>query len=230
MPRRRLSVVVATGALALAALAGCQVEPGTAAYVGNTTYTKADVDKILAQAERDSSKLDPRQEQGVRQQISLFQVFVDVATRFAGEQHYGSPALDPASVAQQIGLPESDPYVQLLTKVDAYKTLLLNNAKPVQPTDAQVREVYRYLIGKGVTKASYEELAPQLLQIQGFAQALEVRRELADAVRRYNVRLNPLYDPDFLLLSVQSQQGSDIAVVVVSLAGGNGAPAVRDLS
>src|SRR5256714_2919689 len=117
MPRRRLSVVVAAAALTLAALAGCQVEPGTAAYVGNTTYTKADVDKILARVERDSSKLDPRQEQGVRQQISLFQVFVDVATRFAGEQHYGGPALDPPSVAQQIGLPESDPYVQLLTKV-----------------------------------------------------------------------------------------------------------------
>ena len=51
-----------------------------------------------------------------------------------------------------------------------------------------------------------------------------------DAVRRYNVRLNPLYDPDFPLLSVQSQQGSNVPVVVVSLAGGNGAPAVRDVS
>jgi len=230
MPRRRLSVVVAAAALTLAALAGCQVEPGTAAYVGNTTYTKADVDKMLAQAERDSAKFDPKQEQGVRQQIPLYQVFVDIAARFAKEKNYGSPTVDTASLAQQSGLPESDPYLQLYAKVDAYRTLLLKNADAVQPTDAQVREVYRYLIGKGVTKASYEELAPQLLQIQGFAQAIEVRRELADAVRRYNVRLNPLYDPDFLLLSVQSQQGSDIAVVVVSLAGGNGAPAVRDVS
>jgi hypothetical protein len=229
MPRRRLSLVVAAGALALVALAGCRVEPGSAAFVGNTTYSKSGLDRIVDQYKKDGGKVDATDEHAIREEIARDQVFVDVASRYADEQHYDSPSVDTGSLAQQSGLPENDPFLQLYAKTQAYKTLLFQKISAVEPTDAEVREVYEYLVRTGAVTESYAEAGPQIRQLDGFGQAIAVRRALTDAAHRYQVRMNPLYDGDFPLLSV-SNQGNQIRVVVLPLSGTTGTSAVRDVT
>src|SRR5215813_11322360 len=101
MPRRRLSVVVAAGALAVLALAGCRVEPGSAAFVGDTVLAKADVDRVLDQIKKDV-KIEPGSEGRIRRSIAQGQVFVEVARRYATEQGYGEPTLDLETTAQEV--------------------------------------------------------------------------------------------------------------------------------
>src|SRR5690348_12239700 len=127
MPRRRLSVVVATGALVLAALAGCQVEPGNAAFVGDVTYSQSGVDDIAKKASA-AGGVDRGQ---LREEIVRDEVFVDLASRYADEHQFGSPKIDAAGVAGQIGLPANDPFVVLLAKMDGYRRLLLSKVKAV---------------------------------------------------------------------------------------------------
>jgi hypothetical protein len=225
MPRRRLSVVVATGALVLAALAGCQVEPGNAAFVGDDTYSQSGVDDIAKQAAAaggiDRSKL--------RDEIVRDEVFVDVARRYAEEHNFGSPKTDAEGVASQLGLPADDPLVQLLAKMDGYRQLLLGKVEPVQPTDAELREAYGHAAKSGVN-GSYEELLPSIRGLAGFNEAVAVNRVLTDALQRYHVRLNPLYNGDFDILAARTQSGQSIDIVVLSLAGKDSGSVVHDVS
>lgn len=227
MPRRRLFLVVAAGALALAALAGCRVEPGNAAFVGNTTYSKSDLDHIVAQFKRDGGTLAAEDEKLIRQEIARDQVFVGVAKRYADEQHYGEPTVDAGATAQQYNMPPSDPVMQLLAQVDGYRTLLFDHIKAVTPTETELHEVYDFLVKSKVRVGTYAETRPELLRLDGFGQAMGVRRALTDAVRRYDVELNPVYDADFVIFSVQGQS-SPIPIVPVRLSGGGSA--VSDVS
>jgi len=228
MPRRRLFLVVAAGVLALAALAGCRVEPGNAAFVGSTTFSKADLDRIVDQYKRDGGKVEAADEVGIRGEITRDQVFVEVAARYAREQKFGDPTIDFEQYAQQSGLPANDPALRLLATVEGYRTLLMGHVAPVEPTEAELHGVYDYLVSKQVNVGSYEETVPQLRQIEGFGAAIGVRRALSDAVHRYQVQVNPLYDAQFVLFTVQGQSSS-IPVVTLDLAGGGPAPGVTDL-
>jgi hypothetical protein len=225
MPRRRLSVVVATGALALAALAGCHVEPGNVAFVGDTTYSRSGIDDIAKQATAAGGVDRGR----LRGEIVRDEVFVDVASRYADEHHFGSPTIDAEGLAGQLGLPANDPFVQLLAKMDGYRQLLLSKVKAVQPTDTEVREAYGHVVKSGAN-GSYEELAPSIRGLEGFSEAVAVRRVLTDAIQRYHVRVNPLYDGDFDILSARTQGGQSLDVVVLPLAGKDSDSVVHDVS
>jgi hypothetical protein len=228
MPRRRLSVVLAAGALAVLALAGCRVEPGNAAFVGDTTVSRADLDRIADQYKKDGGKLEPADESRLRAEIAKDEVFVAVASRYADEQHYAKPQTDEASLAQQSGLPESDPFLRIFAQADAYRKLLLSKAAPTAPSDADLHEIYQGLVKQGLN-APYDRLAPEIQQLAGIGQAITVRDELTKAMARYGVRLNPRYDGRYPLLAVNGQNGS-VDIVVLSLSAGPAKPAVRDVS
>src|SRR3989442_2726363 len=175
MPRRRLSVVLAAGALAVLALAGCRVEPGNAAFVGDTVHSKADIDRVLQGIEHDGIKIDPARLGEVRELIAPDEAFVDVARRYATEQGYGEPTVDLEAAAQQFSpLPPGNAFVRLAAQTDAYRELLFTKVKPVNPSDAQLREVYQNLVDTGA-QGSYEEIGPQLRQVPAIGPALAVR-------------------------------------------------------
>src|SRR5256885_1965750 len=129
MPRRRLSVVVAAGALAVLALTGCRIEPGSAAFVGDTTHSRAQVDSVLDQYKKDVGKDTLPDEGSLRDRIAVDQVFLDVAKRYATEKNLGGVQPDYASVASQNQIPESDPFLRLLVDVQAYENLLFKSVK-----------------------------------------------------------------------------------------------------
>lgn len=229
MSRRRLSVVVATGALALAALAGCQVEPGNAAFVGDSTFSQSAMDDIVKQLEADGAQLSADDQIGIRQQIVTDQVFVDVASRYATEKGLGDPDVDAESTAAKYGLPPSNSFVLLEARTTAYQQLLTEKAKARKPTEADLHSVYDALVKQGTTSAPYDKVMQQLHQQDGFDQAVVVRQELLDAIPRYNVRVNPMYDAQFDLFDVQTQTGS-IPVVLLPLAGKDSGSVVHDVT
>lgn len=229
MPRRRLSVVVATGALALAALAGCQVEPGNAAFVGDSTFSQSAMDDIVKQVEADGAKLSADDQIGIRQEIVADEVFVDVASRYATEKGLGAPDIDAQSTAAQYGLPPNNPFVLLTARTAAYQQLLTDKAKASKPTEADLHDVYDALVKQGTTSAPYDKVMQQLHEQDGFDQAVVVRHELLDAIPRYNVRINPMYDGQFDLFDVKTQTGS-VPVVLLPLAGKDSGSVVHDIN
>lgn len=231
MSRRRLSVVLAAGALAVLALAGCRVEPGKAAFVGGTAHSKTDVDQVLEQIEQDGIQIDPAQKGRVRQLVVQDQVFVDVARRYATEHGYGEPTVDLAAAAQQFSpLPPRNAFVRLAAQTDAYRELLFSKAKPTNPTDAELREVYQNLVDSGL-RGTFEQIGPELRQVPSIGPALAVRKELTEAVRGYDVKVNPRYGPpSFPLLELTDQSGKKYPAVILSYAPGAAKPVVHDLS
>ncbi len=228
MPRRRLSLVVAAGALALVALTGCQVEPGSSAFVDNRTYSKADVDKVFDGFAHDGGKVDPVDVGKLRSEIARDQVFVDVAARYAKEKGYGDPTVDTSGAAQSLGVPESDPLARLLAQQDGYVQLLMAKVPAVTPTDAELHEIYDYVSGEGLP-LSYQQTIDGLRALDQFGPAMAVRRALTEAINRYRVQINPLYDPTFVLMQA-SYHGQSFTAVPLTLASNPPSPAVRDVS
>ncbi len=239
MPRRRLIAAAATGVLALVALTGCRFETGAdAAYVGDTRFTDHQIDTFVAQLKKDGAKIQDSDEPQVRRQIIADEVFVEVAKRFANEKGYPAPtdAADTLaqSAGQSFGLPANDPYVQLTATTEAYRQLLTEKAEEATVTDADYHAAFDLLVSQNAAGASDFSQVRQVLQSQfaaDLAKGVTVRNELTDAMKRYDVSLNPRYQPAGIsLATVPTQSGQNLTVAQLSIAGSAATPPVVDLT
>jgi hypothetical protein len=232
MPRRLFAAAVA-GVVALVALTGCRIEsPTDAAYVGNTRYRQADVDRVIKQLDTDGLKVSDTQRGQLSQFIVEQSVFLDVAKRYAAEKGYRAPTVDAAGVAQTNRLPESDPLVQLVAASGAYRDLLLSKATPGKPTDADFHAAFNLLVQQNLVDAGGEAAATQQLR-QNFADEMAtgvgLRDELTAAMKRYGTTVNPRYLPlGFPLATVPTSSGGNASIVQLPL-GGTGQAPVLDL-
>jgi hypothetical protein len=227
MARRRLFTALAAAGLALAALTGCRLEAGSAAYVGGTRFSQQQVDDMLAAYQRDGGSLQESDRPAARRSVAGDLVFLALAKRYAVEKGYDKPNFDYNSAASQSNLPASDPYLRTKVQAFAYRQLLLQKSTAVTPTDADYRAMYQRLVAGGMT-VSYEQIKPELQQIGGIGQGLALRATLTDAIRRYRVEVNPLYgNVEYPLVSVSGTQGGTFDLVVVPL-GSGASPAVVD--
>ena len=215
---RRLAPAVLAGCLVVAGFAGCAVESGrSAAYVGATRYSRAQVDRIVAGIVTDGQKIQDSQLPVVRQQVAAALVFLDVAHRFARDSGYGDPDIDYAGEAARFGLPETDAFARLEAQAAGYGQLLVDKATPATPTEAQYREVYANLVAGGAT-VPYEQVRPELAKVAAIGQSLAARDALRAAMRRYRVRVNPVYGAvAFTLLVVHDGNGNPYRAVVLPL-------------
>lgn len=228
MARRRLVVVAAAGALALAGLTGCRIEAGQAAYVGGTQYSTTEVDQVLSVARKDGFPLADKS--GARQRIAADYVFTAVAQRYSAEKGYGQPTVDYASVAQRVGIPVSDPFLRLELLAGGYVDLLEQHVPALTPTDTDYREVYANLLRQGIT-ITYPQIEPQLKQIASIPPAISLRKELTTAMKRYNVSVNPVYGPaQFTLLTVADPSGTQYTALTMALGRSDADNAVVDAS
>jgi hypothetical protein len=232
MPRRLIAAAVA-GVAALVALAGCRIEsPTDAAYVGNTRFSQADVDKLVKQLDTDGVQVTDANRASLRQFILARSVFLDVAKRYATEKGYAAPPVDAAAVAQANNLPANDPVVRLVAESDAYRQLLLGKASPAQPTDADYHDAFQLLVNQKEAQPGDEAALTQQLRqsvSETIASGVGLRNELAAAMRRYGATVNPKYLPTgFPLATVTAPDGRSVAVVQLPL-GGTGQGAVLDL-
>jgi hypothetical protein len=227
MARRRLFIALATAGLALAALTGCRLETGSAAYVGGTRFSQQQVDDMLAAYRKDGGQLKESDRPQARRSIAAELVFVEVARRYAADKGYDTPAFDYNSASSQSNLPATDPFLRMQVEANAWEQLLLEKSSAVQPTEADYRQMYQRLVAGGLS-ATYEQIKPELQQIATIPPGLGLRKELTAAIKRYQVALNPVYgDIEYPLVRVNGASGGTFVLVSVPL-GSGASPAVVD--
>ena len=236
MQRVRLRRFVLFAVLAVAAtvgLAGCQTQPGTAAYVGDTRITDDQIDQAVARIQADVDKAEPGRTvpTGTLRTIVVGQtLFNEVAGQYASEHGIKVGPINYDEAGASIGLPADDPYVHLSADMDAYRTALLAKVTPRAPTEDEIRGVYDKVsaaVGRE-NVGDYNTVRPQIAALTTLAPALGLKAELTDAAKRYGVGVNPRYQPVTVpLLSIGTNPQVDI--VTMDLGAPPGSPAVQDV-
>lgn len=185
VPVRRLTATVGLVA-AMLALAACRSNPNVAAYVGDTTITEDQVtqlhDQIKALPNMNAEQLPERS------QVVQILVLDKVCERAA--QTAGVTVPPPQVPAGQPDL------VAIQARMEACKQAL--PAKPVQPTDADLREVYDNGVAVGAINPAdpanaFDQVKGQLAAGGQVAAALGQRQQLEQAAASLGVSINPRY-------------------------------------
>jgi hypothetical protein len=253
MPRR-LFAAAAAGALALAALTGCRSDPSVAAYVGDSQITEAQVDKVITDVTQDVTA-DNAAASGTATQADgadptapaaekaparsdVVGVLVTSAVIDRALHHRGLSATAPdasaiAQIAQGYQIPARSSYAADLADLRAGLAALLDQANPnFQPTDADLRVAYDNAVAAGVAPPNdFNAVKPTFLQVEGLAQYVSVRTDLAKSASQAGITINPRYAPlAFPLMILQSQTGQTFVAVSLPLGKTSTAsPAVVDV-
>ncbi|GAB3850854.1 hypothetical protein GCM10029963_37700 [Micromonospora andamanensis] len=241
--RARRLVAVASVAVGLIALAGCRSEPGVAAYVGDHRITEDAVTEVIEDAQTKNPtptgadevppgqepQLPPGQEPQLpgRSQVVSTLVLSEVCERISATEGYRSQSqVDPAQVAQGLGLSPETGYVRQIAELYTCLSGIPIGA-PVAPTEQELIDLVAAGKRAGAVPAevTVEEAAAQLDGEQ-LRQALANRDSLRAAVETYDVTVNPRYRP--LVFPVLSFSGQAVAVGVPL--GEPASDAVNDIS
>ncbi|MCZ7420876.1 hypothetical protein O7605_15265 [Verrucosispora sp. WMMA2121] len=240
--RARRLVAVASVAVGLVALAGCRSEPGVAAYVGDHRITEDAVTEVIEDVQAknptptEGDEAPPGQEPPLpgqepqlpaRSQVVSTLVLSEVCERVSADEGYRPQnQIDPAQVAQGIGLSPETGYVRQVAELYTCLSGIPIGA-PVAPTEQELTELVEAGKRAGAVppEVTVEEAAAQLDGDQ-LRQALANRNSLREAVETYDVTVNPRYRP--LVFPVLSFTGQAIAVGVPL--GEPGSDAVTDIS
>jgi outer membrane murein-binding lipoprotein Lpp len=198
---RRLVVVAVLGLLGGLALGGCRSQPGVAAYVGSHRYT---VDEVSAYTRELKASFDDfSQANGAIQHDVVYLLVVrDLGARIAQERHFAIPAADPTRAAEYFKLPADSRLARLAAEFNATVQALSGELQPVEPTEADQREVYAHLLVNGQrADLPFEQVRPLLTQDVVGSQ-LALRAVLAEAAARYHVTINPRYGPPSYTIDV----------------------------
>jgi hypothetical protein len=249
---RRFASTAVVAALAACTLSACRAEPDVAAYVGDSTITEARVEAVYADAERkltataetvraQQSANPDANAQAVPEKVQLSIKRRDVLEALLGERVLGDiakqrnvkPAEIPtAQVAQSVGLPESAEYVGVYTRYRAYLSGLAATAKPVNASQADLRQVYdrfKSAGGFGAEPVPFEQFAGGLNQQDqaALAQSIGLREQIRPDVEKLDLTVNPRYGVDELsLLPFTSQNRGSVTLIGVPLTTGSDGSAV----
>jgi hypothetical protein len=235
MPRaRRLASTVVVAALAVSGLAACNQAPDVAVYIGDK---KAVTEETVQRVWDDASAKLVADETGKkalkfdRQQIVTQEVTVAALSALGKQQGFTPSAVPVDQVAAAVGLEPSAEFAKLYADAAGWRTAALQNAKPVQATDADLRDIFNRLAAAGATQGTYEQFAQQLTadQQQQLGASLGLRNELAAESKSLGIKINPRYQaPVVSLLSAQGST-STVSLIDVTLGTGAGAAPVEDL-
>ncbi len=232
MHRARLVPAAILAVLAGLALTGCRTQPGIASYVGDHRLTDNEVEQLVTTIETDvkngGGALEKEAYGNIRQLVVQLTVFTEIAKRYAAEKGLTLPEQDYEAAAQQFGLPVTDPFVKLAVDSDSYRNLLLENAQPANPTEADLRDAYDRVVASGVQEVTFEQLRDELAALPQLRSGVGLRNELSAAADRYGVSVNPRYQPLDMPLSGVPGQSGEIWLVVLPLGATGSTPAVVD--
>ncbi|WP_341719052.1 hypothetical protein QQG74_04635 [Micromonospora sp. FIMYZ51] len=238
--RARRLVAVASVAVGLVALAGCRSEPGVAAYVGDHRITEDAVTEVIDDARAKNPAPTETSEPAEvpagaaprlpgRSEVVSVLVLSEVCDRVSAAEGYRPQReVDPAQIAQGVGLsPETD-YVRQTAEL--YGCLSgIPVGEPVAPTEQELADLVAAGKRAGAVPAevTVEQAAAQLDGEQ-LRFALANRNSLAQAVDAYDVTVNPRYRP--LIFPVLSFSAETPIVAVGVPLGEPGSGAVSDIS
>ncbi|MDI1460393.1 hypothetical protein QEZ54_05380 [Catellatospora sp. KI3] len=198
---RRLTAAAGI-ATALLALAACRSNPDVAAYVGDRQFTEAQVTQLLDDLKKQQGAgADPSSLPNRTQVVQL--LVLDQLCQRVNKAAAPAPAgpEDLGTISQ---------------RVQTCNESL--QAAPVQPTEADLREVYDNGVAVGAIvpadpEQSFEKLKDRLGAGGEVATALGKRKVLTDAAKAADVSVNPRYRSlQFPLLSFQ--QGPAISAIL----------------
>jgi hypothetical protein len=222
---RRLALVAVLALVGGLVLAGCRSQPSVAAYVGDRRYTNHDVEAYVNEVKGLNLPIGD-----ARQVILSSLVIRDIGQRVAADKGVSIPPADIAAAANSLQLPTGSPVAHLLAETSAVVQALSQTVTPVQPTEADQREIFNALSfqGQQVSKSLKFEAVRDLLDQQQIGRGLAVRTLLNDAVTTYHVTVNPRYAPLRYLLQVSVADRSGAvanSLVAIPLGPGSVVPA-----
>ena len=231
---RRLSAAVLSGVLAAGSLAGCRSAPNVAAYVGKSTITEQEVDDVVRNATEAADQVnkglatdDPlRVKVPPRDQIVSTMLVNEICGRLKTDRNLTFLNVDEAAVARDEALPPDSTIARERANLYACISTLEQTAAPVAPTEAELRDIFDRGQKAGAIdpELKFEDVGDQL-DGQQVRSALGLRKPFVDAIDRYDVTVNPKYQP--LEVPILSFQGGIPAISVV-LTPGEKDPAVVD--
>lgn len=234
---RRLASVAVTAALAVAGLSACRSAPDVAAYVGPAKITEQRVTDVLkgAQANQVTAASGQQVTPISRQDVVDTLVGLDVMRELAKKHNVTATTIDPAQVAQALGVRAQAEYVGLFTEYRGLLNALSTGIQPAQPTQADLRDVYTRLTKGGANPdgASFEQFTGGLAQQdqQTLAQNIGLRNKLEPEIGKLNATVNPRYkSPELPLVSTKTSQDKVLPLVVIRLAPATSQPPVVDVS
>jgi hypothetical protein len=197
---RRTIAAVAVGVLAVVGLGACRQEPGSAAYVGSTRYSDAQVRQTANEVA--SARLDLTDPAGIAQ----LYVLRDVARKLTQEK--GWTSTQPITAEQVAGVQRvsaNSRYATLRAEVETYLNAIRENAPPAKPTSADLHELYDRAKAAGLIPPgqTFEAVSPQFDSPELEA-ALGQRAALLEEIKRTGVSISPRYPAEYPLLSFQS--------------------------
>lgn len=201
-PRRRLIAVVALGALALGALAGCRTDAGTAAFVGHTRVTDAQVNAAVAAT---PAGVVPAAD-GLQADVVQKLIFVAIAEQYAAAEHIPAPVITADSYPQYVtqakltvSNPAKNPYIVATVAYSAWLNQLLTKTTAGTPTEAQLRYSYDAAVKLGLVDPAsqpYAQLKSQISTLSDYPQAAALQTSMAGWVKAHDVTVSPRYQPD----------------------------------
>lgn len=214
MPRRLLAAAVA-GTLAVTGLAGCRDQPTVAAYVGSAQLTNAQVEQMLGDFDPDA----PGGAGADRTELVSDFVVREVSRRLAEEHHINVPAVDPdilSNVATSMHAKLGSAVALEAEAATAY-TAISGLGTPQAPTDADKREIFKALVAAGLATADQFDQYQSGLDAPQVRSALGMRPVLRDAVHRYQVTVNPRYQPVGLPVLFVPVRGQNVPLLYVPI-------------
>jgi hypothetical protein len=229
---RRLATVALAASLAVAGLAGCRSAPSVAAYVGQDRISE---DRVSAVYEEARANAAAQNSPGIkRQDVVDTLVGLDVLREIARQRGLSPTALNAEQVAQAIGVKANAEYVRLYSEYRGLLNAVGSDAKPAQPTAADLRDVYNRLTAGGANPngATFEQFSTGISDTdkQTLAQNIGLRNDLQPQIAKLNTVVNPKYSaPELPLVSTQGANGQELPLVVLPFAPSQGAPPVVDV-
>lgn len=237
---RRIASMTVIATLAVSGLSACRQAPDVAVYFGDTVQVPvAEVTRIYTDAEdrltaARAAALEQQQQSEdaaapLRMPISSADVVGvlvsrEIGNRLARQKNIPQPAAqDPAPIAQALGLPPDAEFTKLYAENYALYNALLQGAKPIQPSDADLRSVYDALkkAGSVAPEVTFEAfrsgISPQNEQLlsAGFA----VRDEVQAQLDQVDATVNPRFagaDIDVVVAQGDNQQLFGLIAVPVA--------------
>jgi len=210
---RRLALVAVLPLLGVLALAGCRSEPGVAAYAGSTKYTVEQVDALAAEA-KDASDYG-----SVRQTVLSLLLIRDVGRTEAKRRNLTLEPQDPATVAAQYGFQPGSPLAQLIVDSNAVLNSLAQTVTPVEPTEAEQRELYEHLTVNNAPVSNPFDDVKKYLTKEVVGPRLALRSTLVEMFKQADVVVNPLFAPLTYQIPVPVQNATAVISVPLSEVG-----------
>jgi hypothetical protein len=219
---QRVVFLVVVALLGGAALAGCgRAEPDVAAYVGKQRFSIQQVETLAKEAGERLGDYAAAQ-----RSVVGWLVIRSVGQRMAQDEGWELEL--PAELdefARQRGLQAGSPVAKLFLETISVLQTIEQTVAPVDPTEADQREVYQNLTINGQPVTDPFENVQQFLTAETIGRSLGVRKVLSEQLDRSDVVVNPRYTP--MRFPIEVRVGQVPGVVYLPLDAGSVASDAR---